>query len=98
MLGDKLKADDVARLNLVNNVVSADELDATVQALATRLSNLPGKALASMKHMINVHAFSGLNEALDMEVEQQNMMAVTDDFKEGITAFMEKRKPVYQGK
>ncbi|MGP4974109.1 enoyl-CoA hydratase/isomerase family protein [Psychrobacter alimentarius] len=98
MLGDKLKADDMARLNVVNTVVSADEIDASVQALATRLSNLPGKALASMKHMINVHAFGGLNGALDMEVEQQNMMAVTEDFKEGITAFMEKRKPVYQGK
>lgn len=98
MLGDKLKADDMARLNVVNTVVSADEIDASVHALATRLSNLPGKALASMKHMINVHAFGGLNEALDMEVEQQNMMAVTEDFKEGITAFMEKRKPVYRGK
>ena len=98
MLGDKLKAEDMARLDLVNKVVSKEELDAEVTALATRLSQLPGKALASMKHMINVHAFSGLNEALDMEVEQQNMMAVTDDFKEGITAFMEKRKAVYQGK
>ncbi len=97
MLGDKLTSDDVARLNLVNSVVSKDELDASVLALATRLSNLPGKALSSMKHMINVHAFSGLNEALDIEVDQQTMMAKTDDFKEGITAFMEKRKPVYRG-
>lgn len=98
MLGDKLKADDVARLNLVNEVVNNEDLEASVLALATRLSNLPGKALASMKHMLNVHAYSGLKDALDMEVEQQNIMAVTDDFKEGITAFMEKRKPVYQGK
>lgn len=98
MLGDKLKADDMARLNLLNEVVSADELDASVLALATRLSQLPAKALSSMKHMINVHAFMGLNEALDMEAEQQTMMAETEDFKEGITAFMEKRKPVYQGK
>ncbi|MBE0405538.1 enoyl-CoA hydratase/isomerase family protein [Psychrobacter sp. AOP22-C1-22] len=98
MLGDKLKADDMARLNLVNQVVSNEELEASVLALATRLSNLPGKALASMKHMINTHAYMGLNEALDMEVDQQTMLAKTDDFKEGITAFMEKRKPVYQGK
>ncbi|WP_333613670.1 enoyl-CoA hydratase-related protein, partial [Psychrobacter sp.] len=98
MLGEKLTSEDVARLNLVNSVVSKDELDASVLALATRLSNLPGKALASMKHMINVHAFSGLNEALDMEVDQQTMMAKTADFAEGITAFMEKRQPVYQGK
>lgn len=98
MLGDKLKAEDMARLNLVNDVVSSDELDASVLALATRLSSLPGKALASMKHMINTHAYMGLNEALDMEVHQQTMLAKTEDFKEGITAFMEKRKPVYQGK
>lgn len=98
MLGDKLKADDMARLNLVNEVVSSDELDASVLALATRLSKLPGKALASMKHMINTHAYMGLNEALDMEVDQQTLLAKTDDFKEGITAFMEKRLPIYQGK
>ena len=98
MLGDKLSANDMARLNLVNEVVSAEDLDASVLALATRLSQLPAKALASMKHMINTHAFMGLNEALDMEVNQQTMMAQTEDFKEGITAFMEKRKPVYQSK
>ncbi|WP_350559226.1 enoyl-CoA hydratase-related protein [Psychrobacter sp. CAL346-MNA-CIBAN-0220] len=98
MLGDKLTSDDMARLNLVNTVVSADELDASVNALATRLSNLPGKALASIKHMINTHAYMGLNEALDMEVDQQTMLAKTEDFKEGISAFMEKRKPVYKGK
>lgn len=98
MLGDKLTAEDMARLNLVNAVVSAEDLDVSVQALATRLSNLPAKALASMKHMINTHAFMGLNEALDMEVNQQTMMAQTEDFKEGITAFMEKRKPIYVGK
>ncbi|MGP5203074.1 enoyl-CoA hydratase/isomerase family protein [Psychrobacter aquimaris] len=98
MLGDKLKAEDMARLNLVNDVVSSDDLDASVLALATRLSNLPGKALASMKHMINTHAYMGLSEALDMEVDQQTILAKTEDFKEGITAFMEKRKPVYKGK
>ena len=98
MLGDKLTSEDMARLNLVNQVVSADELDDTVQALATRLSQLPGKALASIKHMINTHAFMGLNEALDIEVDQQTMLAKTADFKEGISAFMEKRKPVYQSK
>jgi len=98
MLGDKLKAEDMARLNLVNNVVSIDELEATVQALALRLSQLPGKALAAMKESLNVHAFAGLSAALDTEVEQQTVMAKTDDFIEGVSAFVEKRKPVYQGK
>ncbi len=98
MLGDKLTSDDMAQLNLVNDVVSADELEDKVQALATRLSQLPGEALASMKHMINTHAYMGLNEALDMEVDQQTMLAKTNDFKESISAFMEKRKPIYVGR
>ena len=51
-----------------------------------------------MKHMINTHSFMGLNEALDMEVDQQTMLAKTDDFRESISASMEKRKPVYVGR
>ncbi|WP_201594899.1 enoyl-CoA hydratase/isomerase family protein [Psychrobacter fulvigenes] len=98
MLGDKISAKDMADLNLVNQVVAAEELDAAVLKLASRLSALPGKALSSMKDMLNTHAYSGLNEALDMEVHQQARLAKTDDFIEGVTAFIEKRKPVYQGK
>ena len=98
MLGDKINAQDMADLNLVNQVVSSENLDETVVKLAARLSALPGKALSSMKHMINNNAYKGLNKALDMEVQQQTSLAKTDDFIEGVTAFIEKRKPVYQGK
>lgn len=98
MLGDKISAQDMADLNLVNQVVSSEELDDAVLKLASRLSALPGKALSSMKEMLNTQAYSGLNKALDMEVQQQAMLAKTDDFIEGVTAFVEKRKPVYQGK
>lgn len=95
MLGDKISAQDMADLNLVNQVVSKDELDDAVLKLATRLSALPSTALSTMKHMLNTHAYSGLNEALDMEVHQQARLAKTDDFIEGIGAFVEKRRPVY---
>ncbi|WP_011960173.1 enoyl-CoA hydratase/isomerase family protein [Psychrobacter sp. H7-1] len=95
MLGDKITAKDMADLNLVNDVVSADELDDAVLKLANRLCALPSKALETMKHLLNTHAYMGLNEALDMEVHQQARLAKTDDFIEGITAFIEKRKPVY---
>ena len=95
MLGDKISAQDMADLNLVNQVVSSDELDEAVLKLANRLTQLPATALTTMKHLINTHAYMGLNEALDMEVHQQARLAKTDDFIEGITAFIEKRKPVY---
>ena len=95
MLGDKISAQDMADLNLVNQVVSSDELDEAVLKLANRLTQLPATALTTMKHLINTHAYMGLNEALDMEVHQQARLAKTDNFIEGITAFIEKRKPVY---
>lgn len=98
MLGDKLTAEDMKRLDLVNEVTSAAHIDDCTQQLAKRLSQLPSKALATMKDMVNTHAFMGLNEALDMEVHQQTMMAQTAEFKEGISAFMEKRAPNYQNK
>lgn len=98
MLGDKISAQDIADLNLVNQVVTEEELDEAVLKLATRLSKLPGVALSTMKHMLNTHAYTGLNEALDMEVHQQARLAKTDDFIEGVTAFVEKRKPIYTGK
>lgn len=98
MLGEKVSATEMADLNLVNQVVPVEALDEAVLKLASRLSALPGKALSSMKDMLNTHAYFGLNEALDMEVHQQARLAKTDDFIEGVTAFVEKRKPVYQGK
>ena len=98
MLGDKISAQDMAELNLVNQVVAPAELDDAVAKLASRLSVLPAQALSSMKHMLNTHAYAGLNEALDMEVQQQAMLAKTDDFIEGVSAFIEKRKPVYTGR
>ena len=98
MLGDKISAQDMAELDLVNQVVAPAELDDAVAKLASRLSALPAQALSSMKHMLNTHAYAGLNEALDMEVQQQAMLAKTDDFIEGVTAFVEKRKPVYTGR
>lgn len=98
MLGDKISAQDMAELNLVNQVVAPAELDDAVAKLASRLSALPAQALSSMKHMLNTHAYAGLNEALDMEVHQQARLAKTDDFIEGVTAFIEKRKPVYIGR
>lgn len=98
MLGDKISAQDMAELNLVNQVVAPAELDDAVAKLASLLSDLPAQALSSMKHMLNTHAYAGLNEALDMEVHQQARLAKTDDFIEGVTAFIEKRKPVYIGR
>ncbi|PID37808.1 MAG: enoyl-CoA hydratase [Pseudomonadales bacterium] len=95
MLGDKVSAQQAYDLNLLYKVTSAEELDAEVNKLATRLVHLPATALATIKQMMNNTAFNGLSQALDMETRHQSMLAKTDDFMEGVTAFVEKRKPNY---
>lgn len=95
MLGDKITAKQAQELNLVNQVVTADELDEAVAKLAKRLVHLPATALATIKDMINKNAYQGFAEHLAMETQNQAALAKAADFKEGISAFVEKRRPNY---
>ncbi len=95
MLGDKVTAKQAYDLDLLYKVTTAEELDAEVQKLATRLVHLPATALATIKQMMNATAFDDLSEALDSETQHQAMLARTADFAEGVSAFVEKRKPNY---
>ncbi|WP_434354151.1 enoyl-CoA hydratase-related protein [Psychrobacter sp. HD31] len=95
MLGDTVTAQQAADLNLLYKVVPLEQLDETAEKLAARLVQMPATALATIKQMTNQVAISGLSRALDMETQHQAMLAKTDDFKEGVTAFVEKRKPNY---
>ncbi len=97
MLGEQLTAQKAMDLGLVNALVSADELDAAVQKLTSRLTYLPALSLAAMKQSINQIAYAGLDSAIDQEVMYQIQMAQTQDFKEGVTAFMQKRAANFTG-
>lgn len=98
MLGEQFDAKKAQDLGLVNAIVPADELDAAVKKLTDRLTSLPTLALAAMKQSINQVAFAGLDIALDQEVIYQMQMATSEDFKEGITAFMQKRPAEFKGR
>ncbi len=95
MLGDKVTAQQADKLDLLYKVTTAEELDNVVNQLATRLVHLPATALATIKQMMNATAFDDLSLALDSETQHQAMLARTDDFAEGISAFVEKRRPNY---
>ncbi len=95
MLGDKVTAKQAYDLNLLYKMTTAEELDEAVNQLATRLAHLPATALATIKQMMNATAFNKLSIALDSETQHQAMLARTDDFAEGISAFVEKRRPNY---
>ena len=79
----------------VNQVVSFAELDATVEKTAARLLGLPHLALEKIKAGLNQHLYSALADALEFEAVNQDECFHSADFIEGITAFMQKRKAIF---
>ena len=94
-LGDIIKADEALRLGIVNRVVPFDELDKTVDETARRFVELPQVALAKIKAGLNVGLNADLAAALDFEAVNQDACYHSPDFNEGVTAFLEKRKAVF---
>jgi 2-(1,2-epoxy-1,2-dihydrophenyl)acetyl-CoA isomerase len=97
-MGDIISAGDAMRLGLVNRVVPLAELDATVDSLAARLAAAPQAALASIKAGLNHSAQSDLASALDFEAVNQDTCFHSQDFMEGVAAFIQKRKAVFGSK
>ena len=96
--GDILSAKDALALGLVNRVVAFEELDQTVNSMAERLAASPPIALAKIKEGLAVGERSDLAGALEFEAVNQGDCFRSDDFKEGVSAFLEKRKASFQGK
>jgi 2-(1,2-epoxy-1,2-dihydrophenyl)acetyl-CoA isomerase len=91
--GDPLGAEDAERLGLVNRVVPAGELEAAAAELAGRLARGPAAALAATKRAVIRSQDSGFEQALDFEFQLQAAQMLNPDFKEGVSAFLEKRPP-----
>ncbi|MGN6511918.1 MAG: enoyl-CoA hydratase-related protein [Chitinophaga sp.] len=94
----KLTAHDALQMGLINKVVTAEELDAAVQAEAEFYANAPTKAIALMKKMLTKGMTNGLDAVLDYEAYCQEIAGYTEDNEEGVKAFLEKRKPVFKGR
>jgi 2-(1,2-epoxy-1,2-dihydrophenyl)acetyl-CoA isomerase len=95
---DKLDARQALDLNLVNKVVPQDKVLAESLAWADRLARGPTKAYGLTKRAINKAVFPDLEELLDYEAHLQEIAGRSDDFQEGVKAFVEKRQPVYSGR
>ncbi len=97
-LAPTLTADEAAGLGIVNQVVEDEALESTVAALAEKLANGPTFAYSIGKNLFHAAADVDFADALRMESYSQSMMFQTEDCKEAISAFFEKRKPNFQGK
>ncbi|AWO01388.1 2-(1,2-epoxy-1,2-dihydrophenyl)acetyl-CoA isomerase [Chitinophaga alhagiae] len=94
----KLTAADALQMGLVNKVVKAEELDAAVDTEATFYAQAPTKAIALMKKMLTKGMTEDLDTVLDYEAWCQEIAGNTQDNREGVRAFLEKRKPAFSGK
>ncbi|HVP73458.1 MAG TPA: enoyl-CoA hydratase-related protein [Phycisphaerales bacterium] len=98
MTGSKVDAAEALRLGIVNQVVPAAELEAATAKLAGKLASLPGRAIALTKRLLNQAANNDLEAQLEAEAFDQETAGKTADHYEGVVAFLEKRKPAFQGK
>jgi enoyl-CoA hydratase/carnithine racemase len=91
-------AEQAEQLDIVNHVVDADKLDEKVEEFTNRLRTLPPIAVGKAKMLINKSMENDMLTHLELESRTASKSAGTDDFKEGVAAFTEKRKPVFKGK
>lgn len=96
-LGEAIDATEAARLNIVNQVVTPEELESATQQLAERLRAAPPIALAAAKHAVYMSEAAELEEMLRYETEAQLRCFESDDGHEGVQAFLEKREPKFTG-
>jgi 2-oxoglutaroyl-CoA hydrolase len=98
MRGRRVKAAEALALGLVTEVVPADELDAAVQRLVDELAQLSPLALATAKRVLNHVYDAPLHMGMEIEGYAYGMLRSTHDFREGVEAFGEKRKPEFEGR
>lgn len=97
-LGSEVKAEEAHELGIVNKVVEHDKLDDAVQEWTDYFAQAPTKAVGLIKKQLNKSFNADLKEMLQYEAYCQEIAGRTEDYKEGVDAFVEKRKPEFKGK
>ena len=98
MLAEEVTGPEAERIGLVNKCVSVAAFEATVQALAQRLASGPTRSYGLIKELMNASLESDLQSSLNLEGELQDIARGTSDHIEGVTAFLQKRRPNYTGR
>lgn len=98
MLGEKINAQDACDMGMIYKVFDDDKAYEEALTMAVTLSGMPTKALGLTKRLLNQSLTANLHNQLNAEGKVQVEAAATEDYTEGVKAFLEKRKPVFKGK
>ena len=97
LLGDKVGATQAQELGMVYKVFTLETFQQQVSSLALDMAQMPTKALGLTKQLLNASFNNTLEQQLALESKLQIQAANSNDYKEGVTAFVEKRKPNFKG-
>ena len=97
MTAESVTATDAEKMGMIYKTYSNDNFEKESWKLVSRLAKMPTKALGLTKKLLNESINNDLEKQLNMEDKYQIISANTDDFKEGVKSFLEKRKPNFKG-
>lgn len=98
MLAEKISAEQAEAWGMIWQCVDDDRLSEETLALAHRLATRPGRGAALIKRALNASSENTLDRQLDLERDLQRLAGRTEDYREGVAAFMAKREPRFKGK
>jgi len=97
LLGERMTADDALSAGMVSRVVDDAALMDEAMGVAQKLASMPTKALGMIRKQVAAALTGTLSSTLEVEADHQSAAAKTEDFREGVTAFLQKRKAEFTG-